>query len=59
MCFVNELKEGVKKKLRVVRRGLYSTAALYIPDCALAPNDVIPSFIFRGATKPSGTGALY
>jgi hypothetical protein len=35
------------------------TAALCIADCALAPNDVVPSFISRGATKPSGAGALY
>jgi hypothetical protein len=52
--------EGKKlKKLKVARRGLYSTAALYIADCALAPNDVVPSFISRGATTPSGAGALY
>jgi hypothetical protein len=25
------------KKSKVARRGLYSTAALYIADCALAP----------------------
>jgi hypothetical protein len=48
----------VKLKLKVTRRGLYSTAALYITDCALAP-DVVPSFISRGATTPSGAGALY
>jgi hypothetical protein len=47
-----------KKELKVARRGLYSTAALYIADCALAPN-VVPSFISRGATTPSGAGALY
>jgi hypothetical protein len=46
------------KKLEVARRGLYSTAALYIADCALAPN-VVPSFISRGATTPSVMGALY
>jgi hypothetical protein len=34
--------EGGDKK--VARRGLCSTAALYIADCALAPNDVVPSF---------------
>jgi hypothetical protein len=45
---------SVCKKLRVARRGLYSTAALYIADCALAPNDVVPSFISRGATTPHG-----
>jgi hypothetical protein len=44
--------------INVARRGLYSTAALYIADCALAPN-VFPSFISRGATTPSGAGALY
>jgi hypothetical protein len=49
----------LKLKLKVARRGLYSTAALYIADCAVAPNDVVPSFIFRGATTPSGAGALY
>jgi hypothetical protein len=48
----------VKLKLKVARRGLYSTTALYIADCALAP-DVVPSFISRGATTPSGAGALY
>jgi hypothetical protein len=45
-------------KLKVARRGLYSTAALYIADCALVPN-VVPSFISRGATTPSGAGAFY
>jgi hypothetical protein len=45
--------------LKVARRGLYSTAALYIADCALAPNDVVSSFISRGATTPSGAEALY
>jgi hypothetical protein len=45
-------------KLKVARRGLYSTAALYIADCALAHN-VVPSFISRGATTPSSAGALY
>jgi hypothetical protein len=45
--------------LKVARRGLYSTAALYTADCALAPNDVVPSFISRGATTPGGAGALY
>jgi hypothetical protein len=35
---------------------LYSTAALCIADCAVAPNGV-PSFISRGATTPSGAGA--
>jgi hypothetical protein len=49
----------LKVKLKVARRGLYSTAALYIADCALTPNDVVPSFISRGATIPSGAGALY
>jgi hypothetical protein len=37
---------------------LYSTATLSIADCALAPN-VVPFFISRGATTPSGAGALY
>jgi hypothetical protein len=46
-----------KLKLKVARRGLYSTAALCIADSALAPNGV-PSFISRGATAPSGVGAL-
>jgi hypothetical protein len=46
------------KTLKVARLGLYSTAALYIADCALAPN-VVPSFIPKGATTPSGAGALY
>jgi hypothetical protein len=45
--------------LKFARRGLYSTAALCIADCALAPNDVVPFFISRGATTPSGVGALY
>jgi hypothetical protein len=45
-------------KVKVARWGLYSTAALCIADCALAPN-VVPSFISRGATTPSGAGALY
>jgi hypothetical protein len=49
----------IKKKLKFARRGLYRTAALYIADCALAPTDVVPSFISRGATTPSGAGALY
>jgi hypothetical protein len=49
----------IKLKLKVARRGLYSTAALYIADCALARNDVVPSFISRGATTPSGARALY
>jgi hypothetical protein len=55
------LKQGYKivYALKVARRGLYSTAALSIADCALAPNDVVPSFISRGATTPSGAGALY
>jgi hypothetical protein len=43
---------------KITRRGLYSAAALYIADCALAL-DVVPSFISRGATTPSGAGALY
>jgi hypothetical protein len=47
------------KKLKVARWDLYTTAALCIADCALAPNDVVPSFISRGATTPSGGGALY
>jgi hypothetical protein len=47
------------KKLQVARRGLYSTAALCIADCALASNDVVPSFISRGGTITSGAGALY
>jgi hypothetical protein len=47
------------KKFKVARLGLYSTAALYIADCALDPNDVVPSFISRGATTLSGAGALY
>jgi hypothetical protein len=38
---------------------LYSTAALCIADCTLAPNDVVPSFISRSATTPSGAEALY
>jgi hypothetical protein len=46
------------KKLKVARRGLYSTAVLCIADCALAFNGV-PSFISRGATTPSGAGAVY
>jgi hypothetical protein len=45
-------------KLKVAKRGLYSTAAVCIADCALAPNGV-PSFVSRGATTPSGAGALY
>jgi hypothetical protein len=49
---------GQRLKLKVARRGLYSTAALCIADCALAPNGV-PSFISRGATTPIGAGALY
>jgi hypothetical protein len=44
---------------KVATRGLYSTAGLYIADCALAPNDVVRSFISRGATTPSGAGASY
>jgi hypothetical protein len=48
----------MKKKLNVASRGLYSTAALCIADCALAPN-VVPSFISRGATTTSGAGDLY
>jgi hypothetical protein len=55
---MNNVKGKLKLKLKVARRGLYSTAALYIVDCALAPN-VVPSFISRGATIPSGAGALY
>jgi hypothetical protein len=47
-----------KLKLKVARRDLYSTAALYIADCALAPN-IVPSFISRGATTSSGAGSLY
>jgi hypothetical protein len=47
------------RKLKVARRGLYSTAALYIADCAIAPNDVVLSFISRGATTLSDAGALY
>jgi hypothetical protein len=39
-------------------RDLHSTAALYIADCALAPN-VVPSFFCRVATTPSWAGALY
>jgi hypothetical protein len=55
-----EVWPSIKKlKLKVARRGLYSIAALCIDDCALAPNDVVPSFISRGATTPSGAGALY
>jgi hypothetical protein len=42
----------------VARRSLYSTAALCIADCALAPN-VVSSFISRGATTRNGAGALY
>jgi hypothetical protein len=48
----------LKKKLKVSRRGLYSTAALCIADYALAPN-VVPSFISSGATTPNDAGALY
>jgi hypothetical protein len=63
MTTINKLdflhqKTHKKLKLKVARRGLYSTAALYIADCALAPN-VVPSFISRGATTPSSAGALY
>jgi hypothetical protein len=58
-CFVSTFIYKEVKKLKVARLGLYSTAALYIADCALAPNDVVPSFISRGATTPSGAGALY
>jgi hypothetical protein len=47
-----------KLKLNVARRGLYSTEALCIADCALAL-DVVPSFVSRGVTTPSGAGALY
>jgi hypothetical protein len=50
---------NVLLKPKVARRGLYSTAALYIADCALAPNYVVPSSISRSATTPSGAGALY
>jgi anti-sigma factor ChrR (cupin superfamily) len=46
-------------QLKVARRDLYSTAALYIADCALVPNYVVPSFVSRGATTPNGAGALY
>jgi hypothetical protein len=49
----------LRKVLKVARRGLYSTAALYIADCALAPYDVVPFFISRGATTPRGEEALY
>jgi hypothetical protein len=49
---------GKKVARKVARRGLYSIAALCIADCALAP-DLVPSFISRGATTPSGAGALY
>jgi hypothetical protein len=49
-------RKGDRKK--VARRGLYSTAALCIADCAFAPY-VVPSFISREATTPSGAGALY
>jgi hypothetical protein len=56
----NYINTSVKRKIKkVARRGLYSTAALYIADCALAPNDVVHSFNSRGATTPSGAGALY
>jgi hypothetical protein len=48
----------IKLLLKVTRRGFNSSAALYIADCALAPN-VVPSFISRGATTPSVAGALY
>jgi hypothetical protein len=56
-CF--HLVRSKKLKLKVARRGLYSIAALCIADCAFAPNDVVPSFISRGATTPRGAGALY
>jgi hypothetical protein len=49
----------VRIRIKVARWGLYSTAALCIADCVLAPNDVVTSFISRGATTPSGAGALY
>jgi hypothetical protein len=55
----NRLSSNTVRRLKVARRGLYSTAALCIADCALALNDVVPSFISRGATTPSGAGALY
>jgi hypothetical protein len=51
-------KLKLKLKLKFAMRGLYSTAALYIADCALAPN-VVPYFTSRGATTPSGAGAIY
>jgi hypothetical protein len=38
----SQLLRKVKKKLKVARRGLYSTVALCTADCALAPN-VVPS----------------
>jgi hypothetical protein len=54
------------KGVKVARRGLYSTAALYIAYCALVPNGVCSSFLHlvplvvsRGATTPNGAGALY
>jgi hypothetical protein len=37
--------------------GVYTALQLSIADCALAPNDVVSSFISRGATTPSGAGA--
>jgi hypothetical protein len=52
-------KVKVKVKVKGRKAGLYSTAALSIADCALAPNDVVHSFISRGATTPSGVVALY
>jgi hypothetical protein len=54
--FINpqsQLLKYQKLKLKTAMRGLYSTAALCIADCALAP-DVVPSFISSGATTPSG-----
>jgi hypothetical protein len=38
--------------------GVYTALQFSKADCALAPN-VVPSFISRGATTPSGAGALY
>jgi hypothetical protein len=54
-----DILDRLKIKKKVSSRGLYSTAALAIADCALAPNYVVPSFISRGATTPSGAGAFY
>jgi hypothetical protein len=51
-------KKLLFKSKKVARWGSYSTAALCIAECALAPN-VLPSSISRGTTTPSGAGTLY